>query len=193
MLARFALLVLVASTSSCADGAPPPSGEPAAEATTAATTLAAGPTAAPAKRRVGKPELVLAPAGHEDAASVVARELERAKADERDLLVYVGATWCEPCQHFKQAVKRGALDDAFPGLRLLEFDADRDDLRLRRAGYLTKMIPFFAVPRDDGTAAPASEGKQLEGAIKGPGAVAWLTPRLRALLDEHTGKPQAAK
>lgn len=176
-----------AGSASCTRDEPPPGAlAPERAASAAGATSKASPVG---KRRVGKPELVLAPEGDEDAASVVARELERAKSDERDLVVYVGATWCEPCQHFKRAVKRGELDDAFPGLRLLEFDADRDNLRLRRAGYLTKMIPFFAVPRGDGTAAPEGEGKQLEGAIKGPGAVAWLTPRLRKLLDEHASAP----
>jgi thiol-disulfide isomerase/thioredoxin len=94
------------------------------------------------------------------------------------LLVYVGATWCEPCQKFHHAVERGDLDSTFPGLTLLEFDLDRDRERLASAGFVSKYIPLFALPRRDGTAS----GKQVEGGIKGDGAVAFIVPRLAALL-----------
>ena len=125
----------------------------------------------------GKLELVAEP--HADrVAPVVARELVRAKADHRDLLVYVGASWCEPCNHFHDAAAAGKLDDAFPRLRLLVFDADRDHDALVAAGYDSELIPLFVVPADDGRAT----GRHIEGSIKGDGAVAEITPRLRALL-----------
>jgi thiol-disulfide isomerase/thioredoxin len=103
-----------------------------------------------------------APAGHPDAV----------------LLVYVGATWCEPCQRFHRAAARGDLDATFPGLTLLEFDLDRDRERLAAAGYTSKLIPLFALPAADG----AASGKQVEGGIKGDGAVAFIVPRLKGLL-----------
>jgi len=111
---------------------------------------------------------------------LVRREVARARDEGRTLLVYVGATWCEPCQRFHDAAKAGQLDAAFPGLRLLEFDLDRDKDRLREAGYASRMIPLFALPRADGTAS----GEQIEGSIKGDGAVAQIAPRLRALIDK---------
>jgi hypothetical protein len=37
------------------------------------------------------------------------------------------------------------------------------------------------VPRDDGS----GSGEQIEGSIKGPGAVAQITPRLRELLSKR--------
>jgi thiol:disulfide interchange protein len=114
----------------------------------------------------------------EDVAETVRREVVRAKADRVDVLVYVGATWCEPCQYFHNAAAAGKLDATFPGLRLVEFDLDRDKEALERAGYSSKMIPLFAVPRDDGS----SSGEQIEGSIKGPAAVAQITPRLQDLL-----------
>src|SRR5690242_19327752 len=43
----------------------------------------------------------------------------RAKAEGRELIVYVGATWCEPCQRFHKAANRGELDTAFPNLTLI--------------------------------------------------------------------------
>jgi thiol:disulfide interchange protein len=122
-------------------------------------------------------ETVAAPAAGE-VQEIVRAELARAKGEDRRLLVYVGAAWCEPCQRFHDAAKAGQLDAAFPGLRLLEFDLDRDKERLERAGYASRMIPLFAVPRADGT----GSGEQIEGSIKGPGAVDQISPRLRALL-----------
>jgi thiol-disulfide isomerase/thioredoxin len=138
--------------------------------------------AAPEERRVSAPagrvEILAAPPG-DSIAALVRGETERARAAGRELLVYVGASWCEPCQRFHDAATAGELDAAFPGLRLLEFDLDRDREGLDAAGYRSKMIPLFAVPRADGT----SSGAQIEGSIKGAGAVGEIAPRLRALLD----------
>jgi thiol-disulfide isomerase/thioredoxin len=117
----------------------------------------------------------------DDVAETVRREVVRAKADKRELLVYVGATWCEPCQYFHKAAAAGELDATFPGLRLVEFDLDRDRDSLIRAGYISKLIPQFTVPREDGS----SSGDQIEGSIKGPRAVEQITPRLKALLSKH--------
>jgi thiol-disulfide isomerase/thioredoxin len=148
-------------------------GDPAPEA----KAEPAGKTAAAARPRLPV-ELVAAPEGG-DVQEIVARELARASADGRRLLVYVGATWCEPCQRFHEAAKAGRLDDAFPGLRLVEFDLDRDRDRLASAGYVSRMIPLMALPREDG----AASGEQIEGSIKGPGAVDQIRPRLEALLE----------
>jgi hypothetical protein len=125
----------------------------------------------------GKVELVDAPAAA-DVAPLIARELVRAHAGGKQLLVYVGASWCEPCNRFHEAAAKGALDAAFPRLRLLIFDADRDHDALVRAGYDSALIPLFAEAAADGTAS----GRRIEGSIKGDGAVAEITPRLRALL-----------
>ncbi len=122
-------------------------------------------------------EWIKAPAG-EDAASVVKREVERAQIDKKRLLVYVGATWCEPCKRFHDAAEAGQLDGVFPNLRLVEFDLDVDGERLARAGYASKMIPLFAIPTQNGT----GSGKQIEGSVKGEGAVLNLQNRLKPLL-----------
>lgn len=125
----------------------------------------------------GKLELIDAPAVG-DAAPTIAAEVTRATADGKQLVVYVGASWCEPCRYFHEAAVRGDLDATFPKLRLLVFDEDRDHDALEVAGYDSSMIPLFAVPQADGT----SSGRQIEGSIKGEGAVAQITPRLTALL-----------
>jgi thiol-disulfide isomerase/thioredoxin len=122
-------------------------------------------------------EFVAAPPGG-DLAATVQRELGRARRDGRQLLVYVGAGWCEPCRRFHEAATAHRLDGDFPSLRLLEFDNDRDGERLAAAGYVSRLIPLFARPRDDGRAS----GRQIEGSVKGDSAVGEIVPRLRGLL-----------
>jgi thiol-disulfide isomerase/thioredoxin len=119
---------------------------------------------------------VLPPDG--DVASIVKAEYENATAQGRTLVVYLGATWCEPCQRFHHAVDHGDLDSTFPKLTLLEFDADHDNERLRAAGYASRYIPLFALPKPDGTAS----GKQVEGGIKGDGAATYVAEKLKGLL-----------
>jgi hypothetical protein len=126
----------------------------------------------------GPVEIVAPAAGASNGAELIQREMDRAAKDGRMLLVYVGATWCEPCQRFHDAAAAGELDSAFPGLRLLEFDRDRDEPLLLQAGCASEYIPLFAKPTPDGRCS----GERLEGAIKGEGAVAYITPRLKSLL-----------
>jgi hypothetical protein len=118
------------------------------------------------------------PAGDVDA--LVRSALATAMSDKRRVVVYVGAEWCEPCQRFHQAAERGELDGTFPDVDLLVFDHDRDGKRLASAGYVSKLIPLFALPGPDGRAS----GKQVEGGIKGEGAVANIAPRLQRMLSE---------
>ncbi len=113
----------------------------------------------------------------------VQQHVEEADASGQRVLVYVGATWCEPCQRFHKALESGQLDDALAGTKFIEFDADKDRSELRAAGYASKYIPLFSVPDQSGHAS----GRAIEGSIKGDSAVREnLVPRLLALLD---GKP----
>jgi hypothetical protein len=132
------------------------------------------PSSSPAEAHVR----IVPAAAQGDVAAIVRAELGRAREARRDLLVYVGATWCEPCQRFHDAAARGELDATFPTLTLLEFDLDRDDDRLAAAGYASELIPLFVVPQSDGRAS----SEHVEGGIKGEGAVAFMVPRLRAML-----------
>jgi thiol-disulfide isomerase/thioredoxin len=138
-----------------------------------------GASAAPSAQlsSLGSLRIHAAPESGEVAA--IAREaLVQAAREKRRLVVYVGARWCEPCRKVHEAAERGDLDAAFGNVDLLEFDLDRDGDRLRSAGYKSQYIPLFALPAADGTAS----GKQIEGAIKGEGAVAFITARLSQLL-----------
>ena len=146
----------------------------------ACKTAADEPRPAPsAAAHVGHVQLDEAPASG-DVDAVVRDALAKSSAQKRRLIVYVGATWCEPCRRFHEAAAKGELDGTFPDLDMLTFDLDRDSERLAAAGYVSKYIPLFALPKNDGT----SSGKQVEGGIKGEGAVAYITPKLQALLTE---------
>ena len=136
--------------------------------------LLAACSSASAPRKVA---LIEAPPGG-DVQPIITTELAQSAVAGDRFLVYVGASWCAPCRAFHDAAEAGTLDAKLPGLRLLEFDADRDTDALEAAGYHSNLIPLFAVPRIDGRAS----GKQTEGAIKDRDAVEQLVPRLEALL-----------
>jgi hypothetical protein len=135
--------------------------------------------AAPAVRSVqgSGAKFALAPStGGVDA--IVRGALSQTRADRRRLVVYVGATWCEPCQRFHHSLERGELGGSLADVTLLEFDLDADRERLAAAGYQSNYIPLFALPGPDGR----SSGAHVEGGIKGEGAVAFILPRLEGLL-----------
>jgi hypothetical protein len=139
----------------------------------AAVGLLACPSTAP--KPSGHVRLLPAPAG--DVAALVAAQLKQTPP-ERRLLVYVGATWCEPCERFKHAAAAGQLDAEFGDVDLLVFDADADSERLATAGYVSQLIPLLVWPNADGR---ASE-RHIEGSVKGDGAIADMAPRLKGLL-----------
>jgi hypothetical protein len=131
-----------------------------------------------------RPEFVRGPTGGAPIAGFIAGELAKGRAQHRGVLVYVGATWCEPCQRFHQAVLAGELDDTLHGARILEFDLDADRDALTAAGYGSQLIPLIALPNTDGTASD----RRIEGSIKGPDAVRQnLIPRLQGFLHGQTG------
>ena len=109
----------------------------------------------------------------------VQEQVELAEAAHSRVLVYVGASWCEPCQRFHQAVERGELNGTLNGLRFLEFDQDQDASALKTAGYVYQYIPVLALPDPDGR----NHGRMISGSIRGSNAIKEnLVPRLQALL-----------
>jgi thiol-disulfide isomerase/thioredoxin len=170
----FGLLLFFASFSlACSKSDPEPKPAPSSNVATSATlAMPTGPLVLARGVRIER-----AGAGS-DAARVVRESREREKHDGRDVVVYVGAKWCEPCKRFHKAAAAGELDDAFPTLTLLEFDLDEDKERLEEAGYRSELIPLFVMPDDDGRAT----SKRFEGSVKGDGAIANIAPRLRALI-----------
>lgn len=133
----------------------------------------------PARSRA-KPQLLQRGASPAPLEQFVQQHVEEADASGQRVLVYVGASWCEPCRRFHKALESGQLDESLAGTKFLEFDADRDREELRAGGYASKYIPLFSVPDQTGHAS----GRAIEGSIKGDSAVKDnLVPRLLALLD----------
>ena len=110
--------------------------------------------------------LVVAASQDTDALTAIRTERLKAKADGRVLVVYVAATWCEPCKKFKEELASGRLDDRLAKITLLAFDADKDLDRLGAAGYTFKFVPFVALPGADGRPADTQEAT-------GKGSSAW--------------------
>lgn len=136
------------------------------------------PAAPPVEAAVPPAALVRAGPTEGPIEAVIKTRLDQATADGVRLVVYVGATWCEPCRRFQAALEAGDLATSFAGFRFLKFDKDRDGDRLDAAGYASKYIPLFALPSPDGT----SSGEHIEGSINGSGAVGNIVPRLKKLL-----------
>ncbi|HEX7481192.1 MAG TPA: thioredoxin family protein [Polyangiales bacterium] len=130
------------------------------------------PTPAP-PTAAGKPRLVV---GAVPVAAFVAEQ--QLASPGRKTVVYVGASWCEPCQRFHRALEKGELDAALQGVRFIDYDYDQSKAALEADGYSSRLIPLFALPAADGR----SSGHSIEGSIKGEGAVDNIVPRLRALL-----------
>lgn len=112
-------------------------------------------------------------------ATIMADQLSRSKAGNRRVLLYAGASWCEPCRYFHEAVDRGELTGKLGAVDLVAFDAQVDAERMLLSGYESQFIPLFALPNPDGKAS----GRHIEGSTKGPAAVNDdLVPRLKELL-----------
>jgi thiol-disulfide isomerase/thioredoxin len=116
-----------------------------------------------------------------DALSLVRTERLRAKSEGRVLVVYVGASWCEPCQRFKAEIHAGRLDEKLGRVSLLAFDADKDADRLAVGGYGFRFIPYVALP--------GADGRPRESAsAQGKGPEAWREIVVR-LAEWQTGAP----
>ncbi len=158
-------LALVLSTSCNGGGHSTPTPDPS-------------PTHAPGNARsAAQVEWVKIPAG-KDPSNFVVSEMARALGDKKKLVLFVGASWCEPCRHFHEAAESHALDAAFGDVRFIDLDHDEDAAALSALWCDSKLIPLFALPSTDGRCSD----RRVEGGIKGDGAVAYLAPRLRTLL-----------
>jgi thiol-disulfide isomerase/thioredoxin len=134
--------------------APSPSTSTITSATTStSTSTSTGPKVLPASQDT-------------DALTAIRTERLKAKADGRVLVVYVAATWCEPCKRFKDELASGRLDERLAKVTLLAFDADKDLDRLGAAGYSFKYGPFVALPGADGRPSDSQEAT-------GKGSSAW--------------------
>lgn len=137
---------------------------------------------APAPAKMPPPLLLEAPSSPTDLRPFVAGAMR--DHPDRAAVLYVGATWCEPCTRFHQALVKNELDDILKGTLVIELDFDRHQEALGLMGCESKMIPLFSIPNSDGSCS----AKRIEGGIKGEGAVAELAPRLVRFLADQVPK-----
>lgn len=128
--------------------------------------------------KLDPPRLVPVPAGLKDGRAWVLAEL--AANANRPVILYVGATWCEPCKAFHDALAAGALDDELAGAIFLEFDLDQHGALLGPEDLAceSKLVPLFARPNADGTCG----AQRAEGGLKGAQALASVVPRVKKLI-----------
>jgi thiol-disulfide isomerase/thioredoxin len=114
-----------------------------------------------------------------DARSVLAQVREERKSLKArgTLVVYVGASWCEPCARFHDAIAKGTLDERYSGVTFLEFDLDERREELVAAGYHSGYVPYFATVDEAGAVQ-----RTFSGSVKGEEGVARILPKLDALL-----------
>lgn len=134
------------------------------------------------QRSTAKPEFVKVAFGEGTGRDFVKKELERAKSENRVIVIYVGASWCEPCQRFHKAVEEGSLDTELAGVRFLDFDHDEhaEQLSDSDTNCGSKLIPLFSRASEDGTCTD----RRVEGGIKGKGAVGFILPKLLEILKD---------
>lgn len=142
------------------------------DATTTTTTSAAtgvvplSPTSSADPSAPRRRVKIVEAAQDSDALSLVRTKRLEAKAEGRVLVVYVSATWCEPCKRLKAELESGRLDERLAKVTLLAFDADRDGDRLGAAGYSYRFVPYVALPGADGHPADSQQAT-------GKGGEAW--------------------
>lgn len=142
-------------------------------------TPSASATIAPApKASAGATLRFVPPPITTDLAGWIAGQKKIARASGEQVVLYMGASWCEPCKRFHEAVEAHELDDKLPRTRFLQFDAEQHGEALVTLGYTSKYVPLFAIPGDDGK----SIGRQISGSIKGAGAPDEIAPRLKKLM-----------
>ena len=149
-LVSAALLALAACTPKPTEDAKPDVSAPVVTSVTAATTSSSSPGSGG--------HIVVTPAPADgDAISTIRTARLLAKADGRVLVVYVSATWCEPCKKLKAEIEAGHLDARLGKTTLFAFDADKDQDRLGAAGYQFRFVPFVALPGPDGHPADSQQ------------------------------------
>jgi len=140
---------------------------PSASAAPVATaTASATPSIARTAPAAGTGIRLVAGASDMDALSQIRTARLEAKAQGRVLVVYVGASWCDPCKKMKAEIEAGRLDAKLPRITLLAFDADKDQERLATIGYAFKYVPYVALPGADGQPADSAQAT-------GKGSGAW--------------------
>jgi hypothetical protein len=104
------------------------------------------------------------------------RESKKAAERHEKPFVYIGATWCGPCNAIKKNLDRPLLVDAFRGAYVIHLDFDSWEDKLPAAGLAHDSVPvFFAL---DTAGRPT--GRLVDGSAWGNDTPENIAPVLKA-------------
>ncbi len=109
-----------------------------------------------------------------DVVRVAARFAAEAVAAGETPVIYVGATWCQPCLLYKKSLDDPRMKAAHEGVRVLEADADLHDLSA--LGISPNGIPHWATVDASGV----SDGRAIDGGAWGDNTPENMAPALSA-------------
>jgi hypothetical protein len=109
-------------------------------------------------------------------ADGVKAEVAKAQAKKLTPIVYVGATWCDPCLALKKHRDDPKMVDAFEGTFVIEIDADDwNAASFGALGYKTSVIPIFIAVDAEGKAT----GRTIDGGAWGDNIPQNMAPPLK--------------
>ncbi len=155
----------VPSEKRSSDGAPSPS---------AAADKKSTPSSVHTDAR--NPSWVAVPKGSGGLAAAIAREIAKKPSATAKPIVYLGASWCDPCAAIKRFKTDPRMLDAFQGTYVIELDVDDwKSEGLGALGYKTGTVPvFYAVD-----AAGKASGPTINGGAWGDNIPETMAPPLK--------------
>jgi hypothetical protein len=111
-----------------------------------------------------------------------ALQREAGKATQQHLkpFVYIGATWCAPCNAIKHNLDKPIMIDAFKGTYIMKLDFDAWEDKLPGAGLQHEAVPvFFAL---DASGKPT--GRMIDGGAWGNDTPENIAPALKAFFSK---------
>ena len=114
-------------------------------------------------------------AGASLAGKIKARVADAEKAKLKPV-VYVGATWCEPCLAIKKHRDDPRMKEAFTGVAIIEVDMDQwKSEQFAELNMKPSAIPVFYAVGSDGKAT----GKEIDGGAWGDNIPENMAPPLK--------------
>lgn len=114
--------------------------------------------------------------GGEALQSRLKAEVGKAAERRQKPILYIGATWCEPCAALKKYKSDPRMAEAFEGTYVIELDLDDWKLdELKALGLRAGVVPVFHALGADGRAS----GKTIDGGAWGDNIPENMAPPLK--------------
>lgn len=114
--------------------------------------------------------------GGEALESKLKAEVGKAAERRQKPVLYIGATWCEPCSALKKYKSDPRMAEAFQGTYVIELDLDDWKVdELKALGFRAGVVPVFHVLGADGRAS----GPTIDGGAWGDNIPENMAPPLK--------------